>query len=125
MSNERPSNSQRQQPSVSAVHNQQRQTPPRQPQKPQQPPLPRPEPPKKQCESPLQQHRPPPKAPPPPPKAPPQRPPEANFVNRLLESLHLGDLDAGDLLLLGMLFFLWHQKADEELLIALGLLLIL
>jgi len=42
-----------------------------------------------------------------------------------LESLHLGDLDAGDLLLLGMLFFLWHQKADEELLIALGLLLIL
>lgn len=125
MSNERPSNSQRQQPNVSAVHNQQRQTPPRQPQKPQQPPLPRPEPPKKQCESPPQQHRPPPKAPPHPPKAPPQRPPETNFVNRLLESLHLGDLDAGDLLLLGMLFFLWHQKADEELLIALGLLLIL
>lgn len=58
-------------------------------------------------------------------QAPPPRPPEAHFLNRLLTSLHLGDLDAGDLLLLGLLFFLWHQKADEELLIALGLLLIL
>ena len=124
MSNERPSNAHCQQPNVSVIHNQQRQQPPRQSQKPQQPPLPRPEHQKKKCEPP-QQHQPPPKAPPPPPKPPPQRPPEANFVNRLLESLHLGDLDAGDLLLLGMLFFLWHQKADEELLIALGLLLIL
>ena len=126
LSNERPSNTHCHQPNISAVHNQQqRQQPPRQPQqKSQQPPLPRPEHQKKQCEPP-QQHRPPPKAPPSPPKPPPQRPPETNFVNRLLESLHLGDLDAGDLLLLGMLFFLWHQKADEELLIALGLLLIL
>ncbi|MBQ9836815.1 MAG: hypothetical protein IJO41_02335 [Oscillospiraceae bacterium] len=108
------------------MHNQQRQPPPRQPQqKPQQPPLPRPEHQKKQCDPPPRQHSSPPKQPPPSPKPPPQRPPEANFVNRILESLHLGDLDAGDLLLLGMLFFLWHQKADEELLIALGLLLIL
>ena len=126
MSNECYANSQRQQPNVSAIHNQQRQQPPKQPQqKPQQPPLPRPEHQKKQCEPPPRQHSSPPKQPPPPPKPPPQRPPETNFVNRILESLHLGDLDAGDLLLLGMLFFLWHQKADEELLIALGLLLIL
>ena len=97
-------------------------------------PLPRPDPP--QCPP---KPPPPPKReeapssscsntpPPPPPKLhhPPQRPPESNFINRLLESLHLGDLDSGDLLLLGLLFFLWHQKADEELLIALGLLLIL
>ena len=34
-------------------------------------------------------------------------------------------LDAGDLLLLGLLYFLFREKADEELLIALGLLLIL
>lgn len=34
-------------------------------------------------------------------------------------------LDAGDLLLLGILFFLYREKADEELLIALGLLLLL
>lgn len=87
----------------------------------QQKPLPRPEPPHQHCNT---QPKPPPK-PPPKPHHPPQRPPENNFVNRILESLHLGDLDSGDLLLLGLLFFLWHQKADEELLIALGLLLIL
>ena len=34
-------------------------------------------------------------------------------------------LDAGDLLLLGLLYFLFREKADEELLVALGLLLIL
>ena len=34
-------------------------------------------------------------------------------------------LDAGDLLLLGILFFLYREKADEELLSALGLLLLL
>lgn len=113
MSNERPSNSSRQQ-----MNNQQQK-------QRQSTPLPRPEPPTKHCDPPPKPSCPPPKQPPPPPKPPPQRPPEANFANRLLESLHLGDLDAGDLLLLGMLFFLWHQKADEELLIALGLLLIL
>ena len=94
-------------------------------QKPQQQkPLPRPESTHQHCNTPPKPPPPPPK-PPPKPHHPPQRPPEANFLNRLLESLHLGDLDAGDLLLLGLLFFLWHQKADEELLIALGLLLIL
>ena len=34
-------------------------------------------------------------------------------------------VDAGDLLLLGLLYFLFREKADEELLVALGLLLIL
>ena len=53
------------------------------------------------------------------------RAPERGFFNDLLEKLHLGDLDAGDLLLLFLLFYLSRQKADEELLIAIGLLLIL
>ena len=35
------------------------------------------------------------------------------------------DRYAGDLLLLGLLYFLFREKADEELLVALGLLLIL
>lgn len=56
---------------------------------------------------------------------PPQGAPERGFFNDLLEKLHLGDLDAGDLLLLFLLFYLSRQKADEELLIAIGLLLIL
>lgn len=66
---------------------------------------------------------PPPKGPPPPP--PEHSAPERSFFNDLLEKLHLGDLDAGDLLLLFLLFYLSRQKADEELLIAIGLLLIL
>lgn len=66
---------------------------------------------------------PPPKGPPPPP--PERGAPERGFFNDLLEKLHLGDLDAGDLLLLFLLFYLSRQKADEELLIAIGLLLIL
>lgn len=65
----------------------------------------------------------PPKGPPPPP--PEHGAPERSFFNDLLEKLHLGDLDAGDLLLLFLLFYLSRQKADEELLIAIGLLLIL
>ena len=78
-----------------------------------------------------------PDAPPPPPKTPPPEeaapppPPEKHAdadrdaLNRLLERLHLGDLDSGDLLVLLLLFLLFREKADEELLIALGLLLIL
>ena len=54
----------------------------------------------------------------------PQRP-ERDVLNRVLEKLHLGDLDAGDLLVLLLLFMLFREKADKELLIALGLLLIL
>ena len=76
--------------------------------------------------------------PPPPPSAPPEGAPpphgppppsqsslERGLLNGLLEKLHLSDLDAGDILLLLLLFFLFRQEADEELLIAIGLLLIL
>ncbi len=60
-----------------------------------------------------------------PPPPPSQGAPERGFFNDLLTGLHLSDLDAGDLLLLFLLFYLSRQKADEELLIAIGLLLIL
>ena len=68
--------------------------------------------------------KPPPK-PQPPPQQPPKRPPEIAFGKGILDALHLDDLDTGDLLLLFLLFFLFRQQADEELLIAIGLLLIL
>ena len=68
--------------------------------------------------------RPQPPLEPKPPSGPPHRP-ERDILNRLLEKLHLGDLDSGDLLVLLLLFLLFREKADEELLIALGLLLIL
>ena len=70
-------------------------------------------------------------APPPP---PPENGTEADggafregfqFLDKLLEKLHLQDLDSADLMLLLLLFFLFEAKADDELLIALGLLLIL
>lgn len=58
-------------------------------------------------------------------KSPSPQRPERDLLNRILEKLHLGDLDAGDLLVLLLLFMLFRENADEELLIALGLLLIL
>ena len=71
--------------------------------------------------------------PPPPPSGPGSGPPPsfggtegiAGYLRRVLDQLHLDRIDAGDLLLLGLLYFLFREKADEELLIALGLLLIL
>lgn len=86
-----------------------------------------------QHESPAKEAAPPP---PPPPFTPPQHPPqqhppqperlpESRFLDRLLGKLHLGDVDSGDMLLLLILFFLFKEEADEELLIAIGLLLIL
>ena len=48
-----------------------------------------------------------------------------NILQDLLEQFHLDRMDSGDLLLLGLLFLLLHEDADEELLVALGLLLIL
>ena len=63
----------------------------------------------------------PPQQPPKPPPSPPPkpgRPPEISFGKGILDALHLDDLDTGDLLLLFLLFFLFKQKADEELLIA-------
>ena len=47
------------------------------------------------------------------------------MVREMLSHLQLSDLDLGDLLLLGLFVYLLQKKADEELLIALGLLLIL
>ena len=77
-------------------------------------------------------------APPPPPKQepPPQsgsgRPPPrqtadglSGFLRQILDQFHMNHVDTGDLLLLGLLFFLSREEADEELLVALGLLLIL
>lgn len=47
------------------------------------------------------------------------------FLRHFLDQLHLDHVDTGDLLLLVLLFFLFREDADEELLVALGLLLIL
>lgn len=69
----------------------------------------------------------------PPPHPPPPQPPPGGhpadgltaFLRHLLDQFHLDRVDTGDLLLLGLLFFLFKEDADEELLVALGLLLIL
>ena len=79
---------------------------------------------------------PPPKQPPPRQEAPPPRqetpPPRqersdvlARALRGLLDRLHLESVDTGDLLLLVLLFLLYEEHADEELLFALGILLIL
>lgn len=47
------------------------------------------------------------------------------FLSGILERLNLKDLDTGDLILLLIIFLLYKDGEDEELLIALGLLLIL
>ena len=62
-------------------------------------------------------------APPPPVQEP--RPAASGFVDQLLEKLHLGDIDKGDILLLLILLFLYDQGEDEELLMALGILFLL
>ena len=65
--------------------------------------------------------------PPPPPPGGPKRPNDGltGFLQHILDQLHLDHVDTGDLLLLALLFFLFREDADEELLVALGLLLIL
>lgn len=76
---------------------------------------------------------PPPGPPPHGPDRPPSGPPPGGrpqdsltgFLRHLLDQLHLDHVDTGDLLLLALLFFLFREDADEELLVALGLLLIL
>lgn len=76
----------------------------------------------------------PPRNDPPPPRSePPPCPPPfgerkdglTGFLRHFLDQFHLDHVDTGDLLLLGLLFFLFREDADEELLVALGLLLIL
>ena len=62
------------------------------------------------------------------PGPPPRRDP-ADIISRtlrqVLDRFHLEQVDTGDLLLLLVLFLLFEEDADEELLFALGLLLIL
>lgn len=69
----------------------------------------------------------PPRREPPPPPSPGSRTIDGltGFLRHLLDQLHLDRVDTGDLLLLVILFFLFKEDADEELLVALGLLLIL
>ena len=73
------------------------------------------------------QQRPPPPPPPPPPSGGNGCRSDGltGFLRHILDQLHLDHVDTGDLLLLGLLFFLFREEADEELLVALGLLLIL
>ena len=47
------------------------------------------------------------------------------LLRHFLDRFHMDRVDTGDLLLLGLLFFLFREDTDEELLTALGLLLIL
>lgn len=47
------------------------------------------------------------------------------ILSQLMGKLKLDNLDTGDLLLLAILFLLFRDGEDEELLLALGLLLIL
>ena len=67
----------------------------------------------------------------PPPQKPPQPPPKdggaSQLLQRILEKLGMENVDTGDLLLLLILFLLFTEgdSRDEELMIALGLLLIL
>lgn len=74
---------------------------------------------------------PPPYGPPPPPQGPPPGVPpprgegKKGFLSGILSKFKLEDIDTGDLLLLLILFLLFKDGEDEELLIALGLLLIL
>ena len=42
------------------------------------------------------------------------------FLRHMLDQFHLDSVDTGDLLLLGLLFFLFREDADEELLVALA-----
>ena len=67
-------------------------------------------------------------APPPPPRTWPESGTEGRrggFLDQILEKLHLGDIDKGDILLLLILLLLYDQGEDEELLTALGLLFLL
>ena len=78
-----------------------------------------------------QQQKPEPKEFHPPPPPPPQtfhssfEDSFSGTLRRLLDRFHLENVDTGDLLLLLLLFLLFKEDADEELLFALGLLLIL
>ncbi len=80
---------------------------------------------------PQHQQKTPPRAEPQPPPPPPRQSGSgfddsiSKTLRRLLDRFHLENVDTGDLLLLLLLFLLFKEDADEELLFALGLLLIL
>lgn len=89
------------------------------------PPISHTEPPHHHPDSPPENHHPPP--PPPPPEKDAERFADGvtGFLRHILDQFHLDNVDTGDLLLLAILFFLFREDADEELLFAMGLLLIL
>lgn len=62
---------------------------------------------------------------PPPPASGSSHRGESGMIQHLLDQLHLDRVDTGDLLLLALLFLLFREGADDEVLAALGLLLIL
>ena len=103
------------------IPQEERQQPPQQQSPRQTPP---PIPPSSQTGS---QQRPPPPPPPSPPSGGNSRWSDGltGFLRHILDQLHLDHVDTGDLILLVLLFFLFRENADEELLVALGLLLIL
>ena len=76
-----------------------------------------------ECYHPL--HTPDTPLPPPPGKEHSAPMPDLGSIKNVLSHFKLTDIQSGDLLLLGLFVFLLNKKADEELLIALGLLLIL
>lgn len=47
------------------------------------------------------------------------------MLRAALDKVQLQDIDTGDLIVLALLFFLFREDADEEVLFALGLMLIL
>ena len=108
------------------IPQEERQQPPQQQPPQQQSPrqTPPPIPPSSQTGS---QQRPPPPPPPSPPSGGNSRWSDGltGFLRHILDQLHLDHVDTGDLILLVLLFFLFRENADEELLVALGLLLIL
>ena len=66
--------------------------------------------------------------PPPPPPPPGSHPPPTGgkgILSGILDKLNLKDIDTSDLILLLLIVLLFREGEDEELLIALGLLLIL
>ena len=98
---------------------------PRQAAPPKQPP-PKPDPPPRQLQQePPRREAPPPRRDPPPPPRQERSDVIARALRGLLDRLHLESVDTGDLLLLVLLFLLYEEHADEELLFALGILLIL
>ena len=76
-------------------------------------------------DGPLEPPPPPPMPEEPVPPPPPEREAERGLLHRLLGRVGLEKLDTGDILLLLILFFLFREGDDMELVLTLGLLLLL